>query len=114
MTDERTTDERMDALERRVSDLEERLGRIHSEGDETDHCLSVAPNGVRDRYDGTVLSGLEVGEAYRLAELRERYEAAGVRDGNKIKDRIKHLIKSGFLENIGMGTWRFVGSGEGE
>lgn len=83
--------ERIEALEQRVADLEEQI-------DETG-VQETAVSGGLDRYDAYVIDKLETDyesdpSAKQIVTL---YQETGIRDRSKIKERHKHLKRTGRL-----------------
>jgi hypothetical protein len=63
-----------------------------------------------DRFDRRVLESLEPGEVVTLKRFRTLYNAAGVKNGEKIKARMQALTDSDkFTQTRGIGRWKYVG-----
>lgn len=92
-----SVEERLAALEERVETLESAL----TEG---------PPSTGRDQYDSYVINRLaETEETVHTNKIRAWYREAGIRNKNKITDRLRHLATQGLIEEVGSWEWRYVG-----
>lgn len=100
----KTVEEEIEDLKQRVKALEEQLGG-GSNGRGSDAMATLG-----DQYDNQVLNALRESDSstVTLSELTNLYRRAGVRNKNKIRDRLRYLESEGVLENVGIQRWRFV------
>lgn len=96
-----------DPLRDVVDDLRQRVEILESRIDELE-ASAARPDGTLDRYDATVLDGLDEGETYTLTDFQSAYRQAGIRQQSTLKARIKHLTAE-FCDRVGTQRWRFVG-----
>lgn len=108
MTDENLSEDvaELKARVRRLERLVEQDDENHTGQSATAHAANT------DRYDRRVLDGIESGEVVTLKKFRTLYNAAGVKDGEKVKTRIQALTsRDEFEKDKGMGRWRYSGGG---
>jgi len=106
MTDENLR-ETVDVLRERVSRLEEIV-----EQDDQNHSgeKKTRERTRYDRYDSRVVEGIEPNSVVTFKRLRTLYNAAGVRNKNKIKQRVEALTSGEeFVNTDGVGRWRYTG-----
>jgi uncharacterized coiled-coil DUF342 family protein len=95
-------------------ELKARVRRLETKLEEADEnptaTKKTAHVGTVDRFDRRVLESLEPGEVVTLKRFRTLYNAAGVKDGEKIKARLQALTdREEFNSTRGIGRWKYVG-----
>jgi len=95
-------------------ELKARVRRLETELEEADGnptgTEKTAHAGNTDRYDERVLDRIDSGEVVTLKRFRTLYNAAGVRDKDKIKARTQALTEGEkFEQTRGVGRWKYVG-----
>lgn len=99
----------VDALHRKIEALEERVETLESGGEG-----SSSSSRWGDRRDQAVIATLEIGETYSSPELRDRYRAeTDIRNKKTLKQRVREIKRSGLLEPVGYGEYRFMGDDDG-
>lgn len=114
MTPEQQDPDRIDALEARVDALQRKLNAAIDRIDELESSGGGGggPRGF-DQYDQHVIDDLEPGKTLTLAELKRRYNMAGVRNDRKVKDRVSILTNSDLFESgTANQTWTFTGGSD--
>ena len=110
--DQQVDPELVEALRKKVKNLEERVSELESssgEGATTSHS-----SGWGDRRDQAVISKLEVGESYQGAFLRKLYKLeTDIKNKGTLKNRVGELKNSGLFEYEGYSSYRYVGDGDG-
>jgi len=106
-----------DDLRETVDALQERVRRLEKivEQDDTNHSpeAEATQTARYDRYDRRVIDELTNSEVVTLKRLKTLYNAAGVRDEKKIKQRIESLTSRGVLTPAsGVGRWQYTGEQE--
>lgn len=97
-----------------LEDLRERVGELEAELANLREQVRIAGGDLgTDQYDGAVLRRLEADREYTKRQIGQLYRQAGIRDGDKIRRRVRDLENLGILERIG-GNLRLADAGEGE
>lgn len=96
------------ALRDRVSGLEERVEELAAQLDGTAEESTQRRESGLDHYDETALDRMPRDKAVGFGAVKTAYQNAGVRDHDKIKDRLKHLVQLGKVEQTDRFSWKVV------
>lgn len=103
--------EGIDGLRDRVSDLEGRVEALTAQVNETAEKSTQHPEAGLDHYDRTALDKMPQGRTFGFASVKTAYQNAGIRDKEKIKERLDHLANVGRVEQTGRFNWKVVEDG---
>lgn len=108
MSDAEAKPDRLDAIESRLSDLEKRVEALSKKIDATAEESAQGRESGLDHYDEAAIDWLPDDKPFGLSVVKSAYRTAGIRDGSKIKERLKYLTKIGAVEKTGHQHWRVV------
>lgn len=107
MTDNQPKSE-LGVLADRIDDLEQRVETLEMALKQT------ADSGSFDRYTNQVITILDANDKdpLTLRDLRKAFRRVGIKNGSKIRGRIRDLESAGVIERVGNQRWTYHGDHE--